>query len=247
MHNNQQIAANFSAYACEYQQQASLQRQIAQDLLKFINAKGVRISADDHLLDIGAGTGFIKQAIDENISHFTALDISEAMLAKHTEPCHRLIMDMDMLKEYDIMLKYDIIISSMALQWSNNPLKLIKLMLKNSKRAVAFTLLGQHTFKNWHQLMPDDYEQNMQYWHSNTIKQLFPTMLLQEQDYSLRFDDIFSAIKHIKHIGASGDIKASKLYELRKHKGVSFTLNYHIIHCLYTIDNEISYKLARKG
>ena len=67
MHNNQQIAANFSAYACEYQQQASLQRQIAQDLLKFINAKGVRISADDHLLDIGAGTGFIKQAIDEII------------------------------------------------------------------------------------------------------------------------------------------------------------------------------------
>ncbi len=113
------IARSFGAAAQRYDAHAALQRQVAGQLLSLLPAQAV----PQHMLDLGCGTGFCAQALQQRWPQATllALDIAEPMLhstAQRVPQARLLCADAQALPLAGAAL--DLVVSSLAVQWCSD-------------------------------------------------------------------------------------------------------------------------------
>ena len=126
------IAKSFGGAAGSYNSVTGLQRNIGDALLELL--KEYRsVSTDEHVLDIGCGTGYLVSQLRRDVGDFYALDIAQGMLqvAKQTgNEQNRSAQELGNSKVHYICadaeaipLKastVDIVVSNFAIQWCPN-------------------------------------------------------------------------------------------------------------------------------
>ncbi|MCG6507783.1 methyltransferase domain-containing protein, partial [Vibrio parahaemolyticus] len=137
------MAQAFGKAAQSYDRHAAFQRDVAQRLL----AKLPDNLSGWHILDLGCGTGYCSQALQQRGARVTCADLSPAMLEQAKQRCGiegggYVEADAEALPFSDAT--FDCVFSSLALQWCDDlsrPLKEIRRVLKVGASAYFSTLL----------------------------------------------------------------------------------------------------------
>ena len=205
------IAQQFSRAAKTYEQAASIQATIAEQLLTYLGPiKG-------HWLDIGCGSGRCLQALlNAGADSVTGVDFSEAMLDQARQNFQQhprvqlLAADADQLPW--TQAKFDGIFSNLMLQWSPNlnaTLQHWQAQLKPGATLALATLLS-----STHQELRTAWQAVDRFTHVNRFltfdefKQAASslnalTLVAEEQQYQEEFSHLTLLLQQLKAIGAT--------------------------------------------
>ncbi|RXK06692.1 methyltransferase [Halarcobacter bivalviorum] len=204
----------FSKYANEYKNHNIIQQIVAKSLVRELKFQPKRI------LELGCGSGQVFKHIDWEIEFYKAIDASSSMCELHPKAKNVEVkcFDFDTKEFIDEISKekYDIVLSSSALQWSKDLNKIVKTLslIANEINAVLFT---SNTFKTIQKLTntksPILDETSIKEAFSNYFECEFETIL-----YKLEFDNKKELFDYIKKSGVSPNAslsfkEAKKLYK----------------------------------
>jgi len=208
------IKNQFSQHAYEYNKFNIIQQIAAKALIRDIKTN------PKNILEVGCGSGQVFKYINWNIEKYSAIDFSPQMCQLHPKnkkvEVYCLDFDSQEFRELISDKRFDIIISSSALQWSKDLDKLLKAFGKSSHR-ISATLFTSNTFKSMHEIIG----QKSPILSKNEIKEKFSNYFKCEFEvhkYNLEFNNKKDLFAYIKHSGVSGadpslDFKtAKKLY-----------------------------------
>lgn len=175
-----------------YNLNACLQKEIAFDLAKSIQRE---ISHAKLILDLGCGTGFVSRAVQSinPTSKIDGVDISPPQLLQ-AKPFYNELWQED-ISTFQPSKKYDIILSSMCLQWIKNKNYIIE---KYSHFPFFFTLPTQNSLQE----ITECFQKINQ--PSPILKFEVPFKLqpFDKKVYKQKFSNLLEALKHFNHIGA---------------------------------------------
>ncbi|GAA5099314.1 malonyl-ACP O-methyltransferase BioC [Wohlfahrtiimonas larvae] len=208
------IAVAFSKAVQTYDQQASLQREIADSLIQQV-LQNVPMGK---ILDAGCGTGYVAQKLKKNDQYYiTALDLSEMMLykAESNHSAHNYVQgDIEALPFKDG--SFDCVVSNLAMQWCHSlEMAMIEQLrvLKLGGQLYLSTLIQPSLWELKKAWQTVDNEQHVMDFISGEILEnhLAQLELNPKVDHivchcyakELLFNDIFSLLKSLQNIGAT--------------------------------------------
>lgn len=147
----QRIEKSFGLKAHSYHQHANLQRNIAKKLVSFLPEK-----APYKILEIGCGTGFVTEILLHKYpqSQIHVTDISQDML-QYTQQrftgYKNLTFSVQDGENLNVNQEYDLIISSMVIQWFENPNATLHgyTNILTNNGSIYFSTLGSESFQEW--------------------------------------------------------------------------------------------------
>ena len=173
-----------------YDSSAYVQKEIAFDLAK---AAEVQISASKLILDLGCGTGFVSKAIKSinSCAVIEGVDISPFQLLQ-AKPFYNKLWQGD-ITTFEASKKYDIILSSMCLQWIKDKNDVI------AKYSPFFFTLP--TPNSLHEIKECFKQINKP---SPILEFEMPSCLqpFKKKIYKQKFNTLLKALKYFNHIGA---------------------------------------------
>ncbi len=215
------VKNEFSKYANEYKNHNIIQQLIAKSLVRDLEFQ------PKNILELGCGSGQVYKNISWDINFYIAIDFSKQMCALHPKAKNIQVkcFDFDSEEFFDFLKdkKYDIILSSSALQWSKNLPKLVKnlSLCSNKINAVLFT---SNTFKSIHKIAqiksPILSEKEIKSAFSKYFTCEFETLL-----YKLEFENKKELFSYIKKSGVSGG-SSSLDFKMAKKLYKEYDLNY---------------------
>ncbi len=159
MNRKQKISQSFGRRAVYYSQEATLQKTVAKNLANFLPALH---QAD--ILEIGCGTGFLTTRLIKSYPdcHLLVSDLSENMVSftKENSPHHPSIdfkiLDGEKLGK-GLPNQFDLIITSMTLQWFTAPGETLKKLQHFLKPGgiLLYSTLAPDCFPEWRQTLKD--------------------------------------------------------------------------------------------
>ena len=208
------VKNEFSKHASQYNSYNIIQQIVAKSLVRDIE------NTPANILELGCGTGQIFKHISWDLNSYTAMDFSSTMCELHPKSdvveVKCLSFDSDEFFDYLKNKKYDLVISSSALQWSKDLTKIAKSLseITNEVNAVLFT---SNTFKRIQELS----NASSPILSQNEIKDAFLGSFECEFEifnYNLEFDSKKKMFEYIKKSGVSGGkaldfTTAKKLYK----------------------------------
>jgi len=218
--NNKSVRNQFSKYAKEYGNNNIIQQIVSKALVRDIKNKPKRI------LELGCGSGQIFRYINWDFDFYKAIDSSAKMCELHQKAPNLEVICFDFDKnefsEYIKNERYDIVLSSSALQWSQDIDKLIKNLtyITNEISTVLFT---SNTFKTIQNIT----QQPSPILTLEEIKNTFSKYLtckFEVLNYNLEFNDKKEMFTYIKNSGVSG--KSTLSYKVAKQLYKEYNLNY---------------------
>ncbi len=211
---------SFSKYANHYDSYNIIQQIVAKALIRELSFKPKKI------LELGCGSGQIYRNITWDIEKYTAIDSSLQMCELHhkDKKVEVICANFDDSDFFNIIKdkKYDMVISSSALQWSKDLTKLIGYLSKvtNNINAVLFT---SNTFKTIQKIT----EQDSPILDEKSIKNAFSKYFdctFEKIEYKLQFDSKKELFSYIKKSGVSG--KSALDFKVAKKLHKEYNLNY---------------------
>ncbi len=200
----------FDRHAKTYEKYKIIQTKVASYLVSKIEKKGKNI------LDLGAGSGEVYKAIDWEFERFWAMDMSQKMLDLHPdEKVEKILCSFDDEKcmKNLRLLPIDLVISSSALQWSQN-LSHTLVNIAQISDNVAFAIFTSSTFASIHQMLgissplPSKEE---------IVRQISSCFMvnLETKQYRLFFPNKKELFRYIKKSGVSSGHKRASISKLR--------------------------------
>ena len=215
------VQEQFSKHANEYNSNNIIQQIVSKALVRDIVGKPQRI------LELGCGSGQVFKNINFDFEYYKAIDFSKEMCDIH--PKHKKLelvcLNFD-TEEFHKNLeneKYDLILSSSALQWSKDLSKILQSLSKVSD-TINMVLFTSNTFKTIFEL-------------SNTISPIldlkeiknnfdkFYTCEYEVLNYKLEFENKKDLFNYIKNSGVSGN-QNTLSFEKAKHLYKNYNLGY---------------------
>jgi malonyl-CoA O-methyltransferase len=208
------VKNQFSKYANEYKNHNIIQQIVAKSLVRELKFQPKRI------LELGCGSGQVFNHISWEVEFYKAIDASSSMCELHPKANNIEVKCLNFdTQDFINEIKndsYDIVLSSSALQWSNNLAKIIEHLSYITKEinAVLFT---SNTFKTIQEITntksPILDEDSIKEAFSKFFNCEFETIL-----YKLEFDNKKDLFDYIKKSGVSGEKSLSysdskKLYK----------------------------------
>lgn len=219
------IIKEFSRFAQQYEQYNMIQTEVAKRLVE-------KLPNDcyDSILDIGSGTGQVYQNLQKySIDHhsFTAFDSSSNMLSLHPQANNikTVCADFNDRAFTDLLDKrYDLILSSSALQWSSDLDFTLKSLSALSPRLHA-AIFTSGTFKTLHKTANVDSPIYTDKALRECILKYYESANFALHTYVLEFDSVRDMFAYIKKSGvSSGEKKLS--YKETKALMKSYPLKY---------------------
>jgi len=200
------IVEEFSKFAYEYNKYNVIQKEVAKKLIAYLDKYEY-----SKILDIGAGDGEVyKNLLHQGIvfKEFVALDFSEAMLSVHPDAKNIKKVCLDFNKtDFSLLVeneKFDLLISSSALQWSEN-LNLVLSSIKELSSELYFSFFTSNTFKCLHETVmitsPIYSKEEILNALDNNFK-----YEVEVEEYRLYFDSVHEMLRYIKKSGVSGGV-----------------------------------------
>lgn len=197
-------AQEFSRFANDYSKHNSIQSKVAKKLITTVPAKKY-----SNVIDIGCGRGEVYTnllARDISFDAFVAFDISDEMLALHPKEEHVSLIQGDFSNNSGFAKlphsKYDLLLSSSAIQWSSDLSKTLENISQLSEHCY-FAIFTSGTFRSLHQC-------------AGICSPIYSIERLKEQidryfdadyervEYTLHFDDTYKMLRYIKESGTNG-------------------------------------------
>lgn len=201
----------FSKNADQYNHYNIIQQIVSKALVRELPFKPKRI------LELGCGSGQIFKNIDFKYDYYKAIDFSKSMCDIHpkAENLEIVCLDFDSDKFYENIKgeKYDMILSSSALQWSRNLTKILKALsqVSDNINAVLFT---SDTFKTIFNIT----KKQSPILDINSIKDSFTKYYRCEFEvieYKLEFNDKKKLFDYIKNSGVAGNTNTLSFKEAK--------------------------------
>ena len=200
----------FSRRAHTYDENTPVQQDVARYLLSKLDSKPKTI------LDLGCGSGAVFRAIDWEVSRFTGVDSSYEMCKRHPSASyvHLINNDFDVPAVWSqLNAPYDMIVSSSALQWSQN----IEQVLRHISLTCNEVALAVFTDKTFHSIYDvsglKTFLPNAQ--ALATLCEKYFTCKHEVKTFQLFFEDNLSLFRYIKASGVSGGEKKLTVSQAR--------------------------------
>ena len=209
------IVQEFSRFANQYESYNIVQSQVADKLISMV--------AKQHyssVIDIGCGSGSIyKNMLKHKISFdsFTALDLSKEMLKIHPSSLNieKICFDFNNKEDFKKLdSNYELLLSSSALQWSEDLEMTIKETLKLSSN-YYLSFFTSNTFATLHQIAGIKSPIYSQEQIKETITR-YTNCSFETVEYRLPFDSVKDMFKYIKRSGVSGGKKQLNYKQMRE-------------------------------
>lgn len=210
----------FSKYANEYKNHNIIQQIISKALIRDIKSKPLKI------LELGCGSGQVFEHINWDITTYDAIDSSIQMCKLHPKDTniHVSCYDFDNKDFFEFISgkKYDMVLSSSSLQWSNN----IDYLLENISQITPefnSVLFTSNTFKK----IQDITNSKSPILSAEKIKESFTKYFKCEFEilnYKLEFKTKKEMFNYIKKSGVSG--KSILSYSNAKKLYKEYNINY---------------------
>ena len=202
MINKSLVKKRFSKSLKTYDDNAFVQKQMAEKLVDFLPKKEF-----NSILEIGCATGLLTKELKSKISfsEFSANDIvpeAESYIKKIMPTAQFILGD---IEEINLDKKYDLIISNACLQWCSNIENTI-LKLKNSLNEggiLVVSVFGKNNLKELNEIFDFPVK-------TVDISKLPKDTLVVEETINMFFDSPIDVLRHIKLTGAN-TIKEMKL------------------------------------
>jgi malonyl-CoA O-methyltransferase len=211
------VVQEFSRFANQYDTYNIIQKKVAKKLLSMVGNRR-RYKA---IVDIGCGSGVIYQNIvSSNISFekFLALDFSEAMLDIHPtgESIEKISFDFNNRDNFQKLSipENTLIISSSALQWSNN-LDMTLESISQLGYEFYFSFFTSQTFCTLHQIANIQSPIFTEEMIKSSLTRYY-NIYCESISYQLYFNDIRQMFQYIKRSGVSGGGKQLTYREIKK-------------------------------
>lgn len=218
---NNGVQEQFSKHANEYNHHNIIQQIVSKALVRELQSQPKRI------LELGCGSGQVLKNIDFDYDYYKAIDFSQEMCDIHPKRKNLdvVCLDFDSTEFYENIKneKYDLVLSSSALQWSKNLSKIIKAISKISN-SVNMVLFTSNTFKTIFELT----NSVSPILDIDSIKKSFDASYTCEYEvlnYKLEFDNKKDIFNYIKNSGVSG-ANSSLSFKKAKYLYRNYTLNY---------------------
>jgi malonyl-CoA O-methyltransferase len=205
--NKAQIEKNFSLYAKSYDEHSVVQKQIAKKLITKLKEQ-FKSNPPKSILDLGCGSGTIYKEIikqtDWEIDRFVAVDLSAQMcnLHPHDEEYNNIqVLNLD-FDEYDLtwLGKFDLIISSSALQWSKDLLSILA-QLKSMSSNIALNIFTSDTFRTICQITGNNSPIKSKEEIITILNKHFKNPKIEVSNYNLEFESKKDMFRYIKRSG----------------------------------------------
>jgi len=214
------VQKEFSKHANEYNHYNIIQQIVSRALVRELPFKPKRI------LELGCGSGQVFRNIDFDFEYYKAIDFSQNMCDIHPqkENLDIVCLDFDSEEFYDNIKEdsYDMVLSSSALQWSQNLSKIVK-FLQSISPNINMVLFTSQTFKTIFELTG----KKSPILDIDSIKKAFDEYYSCEYEvlnYKLEFDDKKKLFDYIKNSGVSGGTRLS--YKEAKQLYKNYSLDY---------------------
>lgn len=195
----ERICKSFGSKALSYDEHAQLQEAVAQAL-----ALSLPKSMPHKILEIGCGTGILTAHLLKLYpkSTFHITDISPEMLAeceKKFPPCSRLKYARIDGENIALNHTYDLIISSMTVQWFQDPSAALRQMERflNPAGAIYYTTIGQGSFPEWRSALTA-MRAPSGLLDTNNLPHIF-----DQKDITIQYQNGWDFLQSLKQTGAS--------------------------------------------
>lgn len=200
--NKDLIQKRFAKNLDTYNDNAKIQKKMAERLLSFVDRKDF-----DDILEIGCGTGFLTQLVNEKFSFktYTANDIVESCekYVKEINPKINFIpADIEKAVENSDK-KYDLIISNAVFQWVENLESFIKLLVSklNDGGVLLFSTFGPENFREVNFVLG----KTLPYYSANELQEIIKgyKSVVEQEMHVMAFKTPKDILKHIKSTGVN--------------------------------------------
>lgn len=200
--NKDLIQKRFAKNLDTYNDNAKIQKKMAERLLSFLDRKDF-----NDILEIGCGTGFLTQLVNDgfNFNTYTANDIVESCekYVKEINPKINFIpADIEKAVENSDK-KYDLIISNAAFQWVENLESFIKLLVSklNDGGVLLFSTFGPENFREVNFVLG----KTLPYYSANELQQIVKDYknIVEQEMHVMAFKTPKDILKHIKSTGVN--------------------------------------------
>ena len=200
--NKDLIQKRFAKNLDTYNDNAKIQKKMAERLLSFLDRKDF-----NDILEIGCGTGFLTQLVNEKFSFktYTANDIVESCekYVKEINPKINFIpADIEKAVENSDK-KYDLIISNAAFQWVENLKSFIKLLVSklNDGGILLFSTFGPENFREVNFVLG----KTLPYYSANELQEIIKDYknIVEQEMHVMAFKTPKDILKHIKSTGVN--------------------------------------------
>lgn len=184
-----------------YQQNAIVQKQMAEKLTQ--NVLG---SNFDDILELGCGTGFVTEILNEHcrFNNYDAIDIvngCKSFIEKISNNINFINTD---IEDFSTQKKYNLIISNASLQWLEDFEQFIKKIKSNLKEdgIFLFTLFGENNFKELKAITG----KTLEYYSTDTLTNIlnnYSIKTISEETITLTFKTPKDVLYHIKNTGVN--------------------------------------------
>ena len=200
--NKDLIQKRFAKNLDTYNDNAKIQKKMAESLLSFLDRKDF-----NDILEIGCGTGFLTQLVNEKFSFktYTANDIVESCekYVKEINPKINFIpADIEKAVENSDK-KYDLIISNAVFQWVENLESFIKLLISklNDDGVLLFSTFGPENFREVNFVLG----KTLPYYSANELQEIIKgyKSVVEQEMHVMAFKTPKDILKHIKSTGVN--------------------------------------------
>lgn len=200
--NKDLIQKRFAKNLDTYNDNAKIQKKMAERLLSFLDRKDF-----DDILEIGCGTGFLTLLVNEKFSFktYTANDIVESCekYVKEINPKINFIpADIEKAVENSDK-KYDLIISNAVFQWVENLESFIKLLVSklNDGGVLLFSTFGPENFREVNFVLG----KTLPYYSANELQEIIKDYknIVEQEMHVMAFRTPKDILKHIKSTGVN--------------------------------------------
>lgn len=206
--NKALISARFSKNLATYNENAKIQRRMAERLMSFLDRE-----VFESILEIGCGTGILTELVNEKIEFksYKAIDIVEdckSFVESISEDISFINEDVEIyLQQCDE--EFDLIISNAALQWVQDFESVVKTLKKRLKPngILLFTTFGKENLREIYHLLG----KTLQYYSKIELLNIFSDMQIEidEEIHIMAFDSPKDVLKHLQQTGVNSlDSKA---------------------------------------
>ena len=198
--NKELIHNRFAKNLKNYNENAKIQKRMAERLMTFIQNKQPK-----KILEIGCGTGFLTQLISNSF------EFEEYLTIDIVEECREYINQINSTISFlpiDIeefiktnTEKYDLIISNATLQWVNNFENVINKLkhLLNQNGELVLSTFGKENFKEIIHVMGT----TLDYYSPSELKEIFPGSFIEQEIHILSFSTPKDVLRHLQLTGVN--------------------------------------------
>jgi len=199
--NKDLIQSRFAKNLKNYNENAKIQKRMAERLLSFIKNRSPK-----KILEIGCGTGFLTELINKELDfkNYIALDIVEECaqyIGKINPNITFISADIEeFIKENSE--RYDLIISNASLQWVDDFEGVINTLEErlNPNGELIFSTFGNENFREIYHTVGT----TLKYYSINELREMFPNSQVEPEIHIMAFESPKEVLKHLQLTGVNG-------------------------------------------